>query len=87
MARCDPIQVSQWKRELLDGATELFSRGNKTKEKEDGQAKEEVLFQQIARLQMMLEWLKKVSAPPMPLNCASWSLTTSSSSASADNVY
>jgi putative transposase len=57
--RCDPIQVSQWKRQLLDGARELFTRGKQTKDKEDGQAKESELFQQIGRLQMELEWLKK----------------------------
>ncbi|MEI6031693.1 MAG: transposase [Synechococcaceae cyanobacterium ELA739] len=28
-----PIQVSQWKRQLLDGASELFTRGQKTKDK------------------------------------------------------
>jgi len=54
-----PIQVSQWKRQLLDGASELFSRGKNTKDKEEGQAKEAELFQQIGRLQMELEWLKK----------------------------
>jgi len=58
-SRCDPIQVSQWKRQLLDGASELFTRGKKTKDKEEGQAKEAELFQQIGRLQMELEWLKK----------------------------
>ena len=56
-----PIQVSQWKRQLLDGANELFTRGKKTKDKEDGQAKEAELFQQIGRLQMELEWLNKKS--------------------------
>jgi transposase-like protein len=56
-----PIQVSQWKRQLLDGASELFTRGKKTKDKEEGQAKEAELFQQIGRLQMELEWLKKKS--------------------------
>jgi transposase len=56
-----PIQVSQWKRQLLDGASELFSRGKKTKDKDEGQAKEAELFQQIGRLQMELEWLKKKS--------------------------
>jgi putative transposase len=55
------IQVSQWKRQLLEGASELFTRGQKTKDKEeDGQAKEAELFQQIGRLQMELEWLKKI---------------------------
>ncbi len=33
-----------------------------------GQTKEAELFQQIGRLQMELEWLKKVSAALMPVN-------------------
>jgi hypothetical protein len=45
-SRCDPIQVSQWKRQLLEGASELFSRVIKSKDKEEGQAKEAELFQQ-----------------------------------------
>lgn len=53
-----PIQVSQWKKQLLEGASELFTRGKKTKDKDEGQAKEAELFQQIGRLQMELEWLK-----------------------------
>jgi putative transposase len=54
-----PIQVSQRKRQLLDGASELFTRGKKSKDQNEGQAKEAELFQQIGRLQMELEWLKK----------------------------
>jgi hypothetical protein len=38
--------VSQWKRQLLDGSSELFTRGKKTKDKEEGQANEAELFQQ-----------------------------------------
>jgi transposase-like protein len=56
-----PIQVSQWKRQLLDGASELFTRGKKSKDTGESQAKEAELFQQIGRLQMELEWLKKKS--------------------------
>jgi transposase-like protein len=56
-----PIQLSQWKRQLLDGASELFTRGKKSNDKEEGQAKEAELIQQIGRLQMELEWLKKKS--------------------------
>ena len=81
-----PIQVSQWKRQLLDGASELFSRGKNTKDKEEGQAKEAELFQQIGRLQMELECLKKVSPALMPVSCESWSITTTPISASAANV-
>ena len=53
--------MSQWKKQLLEGASELFTRGKKTKDKDEGKAKEAELFQQIGRLQMELEWLKKKS--------------------------
>jgi putative transposase len=32
-----PIQVSQWKRQLLDDASELFTRGKKSKDQNEGQ--------------------------------------------------
>ena len=81
-----PIQVSQWKRQLLDGASELFTQGKKSKDKEEGQAKEAELFQEIGRRQMELEWLKKISVALMPVNCASWSIMITPSSASAVSV-
>ena len=56
-----PVQVSQWKKQLLEGASDLFTRGKKTPAKDESQAKEAELFQQIGRLQMELEWLKKKS--------------------------
>jgi len=54
-----PIQVSQWNRQLLDGASESFTRGKKTKDKDEEQAKQAELLQQIVRPQIELEWLKK----------------------------
>ena len=62
-----PIQVSQWKKQLLDGSSELFTRGKKSKVKEAGQIKKAELFQQIGKLQMELEWLKRISAALMPI--------------------
>jgi putative transposase len=56
-----PIQVSQWKKQLLEGASDLFTRGKKTQTKDESQAKQAELFQQIGKLQMELEWLKKKS--------------------------
>ncbi len=44
---------------MLDGASELFSRGKKTQAKDEGQAKEAELFQQIGKLQMNLESFKE----------------------------
>lgn len=49
------IQVSEWKRQLLDGASDLFTRDNKTKDKDEWPAKESELFQRIGRLQMDLK--------------------------------
>jgi len=56
-----PIQVSKWKKQHLEGASELFSPGKKGKDKDESQAKEIELFQQIGRLQIELELLKKES--------------------------
>ena len=52
-----PTQIHQWKRKLLDEASELFSReaGPKSTETFDSTA----LYEQIGRLQMELDWLKK----------------------------
>jgi transposase-like protein len=41
-----PNQMSQWKRQLLDGASELFTLGKQSKDKEEAHAKEAELIQQ-----------------------------------------
>lgn len=69
-----------------EGASELFTREKKTQVKDEGQAKEAELFQQNGRLQMELQWLKKISAALMPVYCASWSITSTPSPASAVSV-
>lgn len=55
-----PNQISMWKKELEDVFIELFDkkRGPQKIEKEDDSSK---LYEQIGRLQMELEWLKKKS--------------------------
>ena len=59
-----PIQVSQWKRQLLDGASELFTRGKNSKDTGESQVKEAELFQQIGRLQMAARWVDAPSRYP-----------------------
>ncbi len=61
---CDihPNQISNWKRELLEHGTEVFERGGATKEQDQTQREQE-LYEQIGRLKMELEWLKKKVAP------------------------
>lgn len=55
----DPIQLSHWKYQLLDDASELFTKGKITNEKEECQAKDAELFQQIGLSQNELGCLKK----------------------------
>ena len=55
--RVHPTQIHSWKRKLLDEAAELFDRPNGTKRAES--VNEGELYEQIGRLKMELEWLKK----------------------------
>ena len=55
-----PTQIHQWKRQLLDGTEGVFSNGagpNRLRVEEERAAAE--LYEQIGRLKMELEWLKK----------------------------
>jgi putative transposase len=54
-------QVTAWKKQLLSGAAELFEdrRGQRP---DASAADEQELYEQIGRLKMEVEWLKKKSA-------------------------
>jgi putative transposase len=53
-----PNQISQWKQQLLSEGNTLF--GDKRKRQAQEQASRETeLYEQIGRLKMELEWLKK----------------------------
>ncbi len=52
-----PTQVNQWKRKLLEQAAELFERENGSRRIEAFETTE--LYEQIGRLKMELDWLKK----------------------------
>jgi len=53
--------VTQWKRQLLEGAAEIFSR-DRPAESEEQEALVTELYEQIGRLQMELGWVKKKAA-------------------------
>jgi putative transposase len=57
-----PTQVHQWKRRLLETAADLFQDGWSRKGPAGGGAEESELYEQIGRLKMELEWLKKKAA-------------------------
>lgn len=56
-----PSQVHDWKRRLVDGAVELFRDEQARKQAERQQAQEADLFEQIGRMKVELEWLKKTA--------------------------
>ena len=58
-----PVQVSQWKQQLLSSACEAFERpGQRGKQLHEHEEKESRLYQKIGQLEVELDWLKKKSA-------------------------
>ena len=53
-----PVQIGQWKKQLLDGVDSLFQDGRR-RDRDDGQAVQSELYERIGRLNMEVEWLKK----------------------------
>jgi transposase len=53
-----PTLIHGWKKQLLVGAEEVFSNGARAITA-DAEAQKAELFEQIGRLKMELEWLKK----------------------------
>lgn len=54
-------QVTAWKKQLLAQAAELFEDGRRQGSRETG-GQEQELYEQIGRLTMEIDWLKKKSA-------------------------
>src|SRR4051812_27086116 len=52
------VQISQWKKQLLDGIESLF-RGGRRRDHDETQEIQAELYEQIGRLKMELEWVKK----------------------------
>jgi transposase-like protein len=53
-----PVQISQWKKQLLDGAETIFRDGRR-RGREPGDAVQAELYEKIGRLDMEVEFLKK----------------------------
>ena len=54
-------QITAWKKQLLEGAAGLFEDGRGKHVGEDA-ANDQELYEQIGRLKMEVEWLKKKAA-------------------------
>ena len=57
-----PSQIQSWKKGLVEGAADLFRDQRRDREAAERQVREAELYEQIGRLQMELEWLKKKAA-------------------------
>ena len=57
-----PTQIGTWKKQLLQQGSTLFTRPNDRQQREQ-QERETALYEQIGRLKMDLEWLKKKATP------------------------
>jgi transposase len=55
-----PNQISQWKRQLLDGAVDLFERPNKKSEStRSAEKREEMLLKAVGEMKIENDFLKK----------------------------
>ena len=57
-----PTLIHDWKRQMLAGAEQVFAAGVKHEAAAEAEAQKAELFEQIGRLKMELEWLKKKAA-------------------------
>ena len=56
-----PSQISEWKSQLLKDGASIFSTTT-ARQQRDQEALQAELYEQIGRLKMELEWLKKKAA-------------------------
>jgi len=56
-----PNQIGEWKKELLEGGASLFARPSVQQQRQQ-ESQQAELYEQIGRLKMELEWLKKKAA-------------------------
>lgn len=55
-----PNQITQWKREFLEKASDVFSKGDKAQQAEqDHQQQSEQLYKTIGQLKVEVDFLKK----------------------------
>ena len=56
-----PAQVSDWKKQMLDGATDLFGVGKKKSNEEELEAQKDKLHAKIGQLAVEVDFLRKKS--------------------------
>ena len=56
-----PAQISAWKKQMLDGATDLFGAGKKKSAEEDLEAEKDKLHAKIGQQAVEIDFLRKKS--------------------------
>jgi transposase-like protein len=56
-----PVQISQWKKELLENMASLFEGKRSRKPSDEDQVDNGKLYEEIGRLKIEVDWLKKKS--------------------------
>lgn len=54
-----PLVLSDWKKRFKEGASEIFEKPRKASKTKDEEKEKSELYEQIGKLKMELEWLKK----------------------------
>ena len=54
-----PVQITQWKRQLLDASLEILESGSASHREREQEHLVEQLYQQIGQLKMEVDWLQK----------------------------
>lgn len=61
-----PTQINLWKKQLIDGAEQVFDNGGRERKEPSDEPQVDQLYEQIGRLNVQLEWLKKKVADDSP---------------------
>ena len=54
-----PNQISQWKKQLQEGAAEIFERSNKKKKNDEKEGEEDLLLKTVGQMKIENDFLKK----------------------------
>src|ERR1035437_2385426 len=67
-----PIQIAKWRKAALEQMPDLFVDG-RTRKSRDGEADSNALYEEIGRLKVELDWLKKKVGMLDYRSCVRWS--------------
>jgi transposase-like protein len=80
-----PMQIAKWRKAALEQLPELFVDG-RTRKTRDGEADHDALYEEIGRLKVELDWLKKKSWNARLKICAGWWIGTMPTSVFGGNA-